>query len=325
MLISKITSIAGYLPEKILTNDDLSKIVDTNDEWIYSRTGIKKRHIAGESETCSDMALASIKKLLAISSVKPEEIDAIIVATTTPDMSFPSVACIVQGKIGAHNAFAFDISAACSGFIYGLFLANQMISTGNAKKIILVGADKTSSIVDWTDRSTCVLFGDGAGAVLIESEDVLKKNINQSSRIIDCAIQSDGTKADILYTSGGVSTTKTSGHIMMNGSEVFKNAILNIYSSTISLLKKNNIPLDQIEAFVPHQANQRIIDAVAKHMSVDKSKMVSTVEMHGNTSAASIPLALEEGIKQNKIKKGSNIVLQSIGSGLTWGTCIVKW
>ncbi|MBL0725886.1 MAG: ketoacyl-ACP synthase III [Alphaproteobacteria bacterium] len=326
MFVSKIVHVSGFLPKAILTNGELAKTVETSNEWILTRTGIEARHIASEKETTSTMATLSAVKLIKETNLNPEEIDMIIVATTTPDLSFPSVACMVQGNIKATKAFSFDISAACSGFLYGLSIADNAIKSGNAKKVIVIGAEKMSSLVDWSDRATCILFGDGAGAALVEREEIKKgQSQTEKSRIIGIKLLSNGTDIDILKTSGGVSTTAKAGVITMKGQEVFKNAITKMTSSAKDLLIETGITVDQIDLVIPHQANKRILDSTVSNLNIPKSKLMSCINQHGNTSAASIPLAMSLAIQQNKINKGKIILLQCIGAGLTWGSCLIKW
>lgn len=318
MTKSVITSTGSYLPKKIITNTELSKTVDTSDEWISTRTGIKQRHISEEKETTSYMAAEAAKKAISNSGLSKNDIDLIIVATTTPDSTFPSTACKVQDAIGAGNAAAFDIQAVCSGFLYGLSVADSMIKSGAFKNILLIGADKMSSVVDWKDRSTCVLFGDGAGAFIISSSD------KGESGIISSKIQSDGSLGKILHTSGGTATTQTAGFVQMEGREVFKHAVQKMTSSMEELLKSHNMTHSDIDWIVPHQANIRIIELIAKKMDLPQDKIITTIDKHSNTSAASIPLAIDTaGI--SKFKKGDKILLTAAGGGFTWGSILLVW
>jgi len=318
MINAVVRSTGSYLPKKILTNNDLAKMVETSDEWITTRTGIKQRHIAADGEFTSHMATEATKKALANSGLDADDIDIIIVATTTPDQTFPSVASKVQAAISAKNAAAFDIQAVCSGFLYGMTIAESMIKSGMYKNILLIGADKMSSIVDWTDRKTCILFGDGAGAIIISSE-----NGPQKRGIISSIIKTDGTLEEILHTTGGPSSTGTCGTVSMNGQEVFKHAVQKMYSSMVAVLEKAHIKASDINWVVPHQANMRIIDFLAKKLNVDMDKVVSTVNEHANTSAASIPLALDQFA--NKFKKGDKIIMTAAGGGFTWGSLLLVW
>jgi 3-oxoacyl-[acyl-carrier-protein] synthase-3 len=319
MLKSVIISTGSYLPKKIVTNDDLSKIVETSDEWISSRTGIKQRHISEEKETTSYMAAEAAKKAISKSGLTSRDIDLIIVATTTPDSTFPATACKVQDAIGAKNAAAFDLQAVCSGFLYGLSVADSMIKGGSFKNILIIGADKMSSVIDWKDRSTCVLFGDGAGAFIISSTD---KDSSESG-IISSRIQADGSLGKILCTSGGTGTTQTAGHIQMEGREVFKHAVQKMTSSMEDLLKTHNLTHADIDWIVPHQANIRIIELIAKKMNLPQDKIIAAIDKHANTSAASIPLAIDTA--EAKFKKGDKILLTAAGGGFTWGSVLLVW
>jgi len=318
-LTSQIIAVGSYLPQKILTNSDLEKLVETTEEWIVERTGIKQRHIAAENEFTSDLAFQASRRALKNSGLSVNEIELIIVATTTPDLTFPSTASILQKKLSASKAFAFDIQAVCSGFVYALTTAHSYISSGLVKNALVVGAETLSRIVDWNDRNTCILFGDGAGAV------VLQATKKENSGILGCSLHSDGSLCDILKTSGGVSTTKSAGIIEMEGREVFKHAIEKMSSSVLSMLSKANLTCDQIDWLVPHQANLRIISAVATKLKLPIQKVILTVENHGNTSAASIPLALDYAVSKNLFKKGDLIILEALGGGLTWGSVALCW
>ena len=313
---SRILSCDSYLPKKIVTNFDLEKSVDTTDAWIVERTGIKERHIAGEDELTSDMAYISAKGAINKAGLKPADIDLIIVATTTPDRTFPSTATAVQHKLGIKTGFAFDIQAVCSGFIYALTVADKFIKTGQVKNAVIIGAETLSKIVDWTDRNTCVLFGDGAGAVVLSASD-------DDSGILVTSLYSDGSYSDILNTSGGPGISGTSGYIQMAGKEVFKHAVEKMSSCVVDSLKKAKLEVKDIDWLIPHQANARILSAVAKRIGLSEEKVVITVQNHANTSAASIPLALNSVI--DKIKKGDIVVMEALGGGLTWGSIVIKW
>jgi 3-oxoacyl-[acyl-carrier-protein] synthase-3 len=318
MTKSKITASGSYLPEKILTNFDLAKTVDTSDEWVFERTGIKERHIAAENELTSDIAVKAALRALDSCKVKIEDIEMIIVATTTPDLTFPATATTVQAKLGAKKAFAFDVQAVCSGFVYALNIADNFIKTKQVKNALVIGADVLSRIVDWSNRNTCVLFGDGAGAVLLEASE-------SESGIIACDLHSDGSLNHLLKTSDGPSSSQKSGFIEMQGKEVFKHAVEKMSKSVLSSLKKANLTVEDIDLLVPHQANLRILNAVADKLKLPPEKVIVTVENHGNTSAASIPLALDFALKNNKIKKGDIVVLEALGGGLAWGSVVIRW
>ena len=319
MFNSKIIACSSYLPKKTLTNHDLEKIVDTSDEWITSRSGIKKRHIADDNELTSDMALIAAKNAIKQSGLKTSDIQMIIVATTTPDLTFPSTATIVQSKLGIKTGFAFDIQAVCSGFIYALSAANNFIKCGQVKNALVIGTETLSRITDWSDRNTCVLFGDGAGAVVLTATD------NQDEGILNSSLYSDGSYTDLLKTTGGTSLSKTSGYMTMQGREVFKHATEKMSACVIDSLKKVNLKVEDIDVLIPHQANARILSAVAKKLKLPEEKVIVTVDEHANTSAASIPLALDYALKNNKIKKGDIVVLEALGGGLTWGSIVIKW
>jgi 3-oxoacyl-[acyl-carrier-protein] synthase-3 len=316
---SIITGYGAYLPKKILSNHDLSDIVETNDEWIIERTGIKFRHIADSDETTSDMAVHASKLALEHAQIDISKIDLIIVATTTPDYTFPSVATIVQHKLSLITGAAFDVQAVCAGFVFALSIADNYIKSGQAENILVVGADKMSNIVDWSDRKTCVLFGDGAGAVVLS-----KKPANDSgdSGIIGTIIKSDGRFTDILCTTGGAATDKNIGTILMEGKEVFRHAVEKMSSITQEILAKNNLSIADIDYLVPHQANIRILLSVAKKLTIPEDKVVVTVDKHANTSAASIPLALAAA--HHKFKTGNLVLITAIGGGLAWGACLIR-
>ena len=314
----EIIGVGGYLPDKILTNFDLEKIVDTTDEWITQRTGIHQRHIA-EEQTTSDLAVEAVRNAVKNANINIDEIDMIICATTTPDLTFPSTACLIQNKLGLDKPIiAFDIQAVCSGFIYAISVANDMMKSGKIKTAVVIGADKMSSLIDWNDRSTCVLFGDGAGAVVLQQTD-------GAEGIIDYEIKANGKYCDILKTTGGTSTTQKAGNIYMDGRGVFKHAVEKMTASIQEITAKNNLKLDDIALIIPHQANYRILSLVAEKLGIADDKFMLTIGEHSNTSSASIPLALNEALKQGKIKKGDNIILEALGGGLTWGAVLIKW
>jgi 3-oxoacyl-[acyl-carrier-protein] synthase-3 len=316
---SKISATGSYLPKKILLNSELAKTVETSDEWIMDRTGIKQRHVVSEGELTSDIATHAVLKTLEKAGKKAEEIDLIIVATTTPDLTFPATATTVQAKIGAINAFAFDIQAVCSGFVYALATADNFIKSGQVKNALVIGAETLSRIVNWEDRNTCVLFGDGAGAVLLEATS------EENCGIIASDLHSDGTLNSLLKTTGGPSLNQQTGFIEMAGKEVFKHAVEKMSKSVLSVLEKAGLTSKDIDLLVPHQANARILNAVAARLEIPEEKVVLTVHDHANTSAASIPLALDYANSQGRIKKGDVVVLEALGGGLTWGSVVLRW
>lgn len=321
---SIIVGAASYLPEKILTNHDLSQMVDTSDEWILDRTGIEKRHIAADNQLTSDLATQACLKLLAQTNTFPQDIDMIVLATTTPDDTFPATAVTVQHKIGAKNAFAFDIQAVCSGFIYALSVADNFIRSGQVKKAIVIGAETMSRIMDWTDRNTCVLFGDGAGAVLLESTTTIQ-NSHTNRGILSTHLYSDGSYRDILCTTGGPSRGDIVGKIHMNGRDVFRHAIEKLGASIQTALNAHNLTANDIDWFVPHQANKRIITTLGERFNLPANKVVMTVGQHANTSAASIPLALSDAVEKKLIQPGQLVLLEAIGGGLSWGSALIRW
>jgi 3-oxoacyl-[acyl-carrier-protein] synthase-3 len=319
MLKSKIIATGSYLPKKIVTNLELTKTVDTSDEWIFDRTGIRQRHIAADGELTSDIATQAALKALESCGFKAEDIEMIIVATTTPDLTFPATATTVQAKLNAKKAFAFDIQAVCSGFVYAVNVADNFIKSGQVKNALVIGADVLSRIVDWQDRNTCVLFGDGAGAVLLQATE------DENSGIIASTLHSDGSLNNILKTNGGVSTNQKSGVIEMLGKEVFKHAVDKMVKSVLTTLKKADLKTTDIDLLIPHQANARILTAVADKLELAADKVIMTVEKHANTSAASIPLALDLASREGKIKAGDVLVLEALGGGLTWGSIVLRW
>ena len=322
-----ISAISHWVPEKILTNFDLEKMVDTTDEWIRTRTGISERHILEDGKASSDMGAEAAKLLLKQRNIDAKEIDAIIVATVTPDMFFPSTANLVQDKIGATNAFSFDISAACSGFIYALSIGTQFVENGTCKKVIVIGADKMSAITNYNDRNTCVLFGDAAGAILLEPTD------DSSTGVLDFILHSDGSGAEFLHMKAGGSkypatleTVANDWHyIYQDGKTVFKFAVTNMADIAVKVLERNNFSGKDVSLFVPHQANLRIIDAAVKRLGLSKDKVQINIDRFGNTTAATIPLALSEAVQQGKVKKNDLIVMATFGAGFTWGSALVRW
>lgn len=323
MIRSIILSTGSYLPERILKNKDLESIVDTTDEWIVQRSGIKQRHIAAENQPTSDLAIRAALKALEASDLGPEDIDAVIVATTTPDQTFPAVAVRVQAALGMPVGIAFDVQAVCTGFVYALSVADNFIRLGQAKRVLVIGAEKMSSILNWEDRTTCVLFGDGAGAVILEASEEPGEKTDRG--ILSTHLQANGKLTDILYTDGGPSTTGQAGKIVMQGKEVFKNAV-NLMAEIVNVtLEHNGIQSSEIDWLVPHQANIRIIQGTAEKLDMDMSHVVLTVEKHGNTSAASIPLALDEAVRDGRIQRGQTLLLEALGGGLTWGAALVRF
>ena len=323
---SRIIGLGSYVPEKVLTNYDLEKMVDTSHEWILDRTGISERRIASEEEATSDLAYLASQIAIKDAGIKPEDLDFIIVATVTPDMLFPSSACFVQQKLGVQGIFAFDISAACSGFIYALSVADQYIKSGIYRTGLVVGADAFSKVVDWTDRNTCILFGDGAGAAVLQAD-------SGDSGIISTHLYSDGALWDLLYVPGGGSRNPPSEamlrnrlqYIKMRGNETFKVAVNTLSEVIKEALKCNGLTPDDIKLFIPHQANLRIIQAISKKLNIPMERFKINLDSYGNTSAASVPIALYETIREGKIEKGDYILLAAFGAGLTWGAALIKW
>ncbi|MEN8711721.1 MAG: beta-ketoacyl-ACP synthase III [Arenicellales bacterium] len=321
MIYSRIIGTGGYLPEKILTNADLENMVDTSDEWIVARTGIKERHIAAEGETTCDMAFEASRQAMERAGIIHSDIDLIIVATTTPDLIFPSTACLLQERLGIHGCPAFDIQAVCTGFVYALAVADKFIKSGSSKRALVVGSETISRIIDWTDRGTSILFGDGAGAVIIEASD--------EPGIISAHIHSDGQFKNLLQVPTGVSRNyqdviEGNAYIEMKGNEVFRMAVNTLGRIVDETLDHNKMKKSDIDWLVPHQANIRIINATAKKLGMSLDNVVVTVDRHGNTSAASVPLALDEAVRDGRIKKGETVMLEAFGGGFTWGSVLLK-
>lgn len=319
MRYSRIVGTGGYLPEKVLTNHDLERMVDTSDEWIRSRTGITQRHIAADHELASDLALHASRKAMEAAGIKAEEIDLIIVATTTPDMIFPSTACILQDKLGAGNCPAFDVQAVCSGFVYALATADMFIRAGRCRNALVVGTEVYSRILDWSDRSTCVLFGDGAGAVVLSQSD--------RPGILSSHLHADGKHSKILAVPGRICDGKVQGKpfLIMEGNTVFKFAVKVLEEVVHEALAENNLQASDIDWLIPHQANIRIIQSTAKKLGIPMEKVVVTVDRHGNTSAASIPLALDTAVRDGRIKSGQHVLMEGVGGGFTWGAVLLRW
>ena len=323
MIRARVIGCGSFLPSTVVTNDDLAKRIDTSDEWIRERTGIRQRYIAQDGEKTSDLAVGAGRAALVDAGIDAGELDMIIVATTTPDQSFPAVATVVQSRLGMTRGAAFAVQAVCSGFIYGMALADSLIKTGAARTILLIGAETMSRLLDWTDRTTCVLFGDGAGAVVLQAHTGRGDNSDQG--VLNSKLFSDGRLHDMLYADGGVSSTQTAGKLRMQGKEVFKHAVTNIAAAIEASAGAAGIPVGEIDWFVPHQANQRILDGTARKLGIDPAKVVSTVALHGNTSAASVPLALVAAVQDGRIKRGDLVLLEAMGGGFTWGAALLRW
>jgi 3-oxoacyl-[acyl-carrier-protein] synthase-3 len=320
---SVISSCGHYLPEKIITNDDLAKLVDTSDEWIVNRTGIKQRHFVEEGEYTSHLAIKAANDALTRAGLGGDDIDLVIVATTTPDLTFPAVAVQVQAAIGMNHGFAFDIQAVCSGFVYALSVADNFIKSGQVKRALIIGAETFSRLLNSQDRTSFVLFGDGAGAVVLEA--ALGEGTIADRGIFSSHLHSDGRFEPLLRSSGGVSTTKEAGLIEMQGKEVFRHAVVNLASVVTEALQANNITADDLDWVVPHQANKRILDGTVKKLGLDPDKLIVTVQDHGNTSAASVPLALAIAVKDGRITKGDLILFEAMGAGFTWGSVLLRY
>jgi 3-oxoacyl-[acyl-carrier-protein] synthase III len=320
---SVIRGIGAHVPARVMTNDDIAKVVDTNNEWIVERSGIRQRHIAEDGETTADLGVAAARQALVRSGVDPVDIDLIICATATPDRTFPATAVRIQNMLGVTKGAAFDVQAVCSGFIYALVCADNFLKAGQSRRALVVGAETFSRILDWEDRSTCVLFGDGAGAVVLEAQ---PQHGDRNDRgIIASKLRSDGRFEDLLYVDGGPGSTKTVGHLRMNGREVFRHAIQKISGIIEETLLAAGYAADEIDLFVPHQANKRILDGIAKKLDVPADRIVITLDKHGNTSAASIPLALNHAFEQHQLTEGKLVLLEAMGGGFTWGALLVRW
>lgn len=319
---SAVTGVGSFLPEQIVTNADLARIVDTSDEWIQERTGIKQRHKARDDQPTSDLATEAARRALADAGKTAADVDLIIVATTTPDMTFPATASIVQRKLGAPVGIAFDVQAVCSGFVYAMSVADGFVARGLAKCALVIGAEEMTRLMDWTDRSTCVLFGDGAGAFVMEPRE--GQGTKDDQGLLGFALRCDGNKTDLLYVDGGPATTGTVGHLRMAGNQVFRHAVVNIAEAITAACQAASIEVSDVDWFVPHQANQRIIKGVGDRLGLDENKVISTVAIHANTSAASIPLAMDAAIQDGRIKRGDMVLLEAMGGGLTWGACAFR-
>jgi len=320
---SVVLGCGSYLPSRILSNSDLSRMVDTSDEWIRQRTGIRERHIADEGETTADMALKAARAALAAAGTDAQSIDLIVLATSTPDNTFPASAVSVQAGLGIAHGAAFDLQAVCSGFVFGLATVDGLLKTGAFERALVIGSETFSRIIDWKDRSTCVLFGDGAGAVVVEAQ--RKPGTREDRGILGARLRSDGRHKSKLYVDGGPSSTQTVGHLRMEGRAVFKHAVAMISDVIEDTFKATGYTAADIDWFVPHQANQRIIDDSARKLGIPPAKVISTVAKHGNTSAASIPLALASAVAEGRIKRGDLVMMEAMGGGFTWGAVLVRW
>jgi len=322
-VFARIAGTGSFLPEKILTNDDLSKFVDTSDEWISSRTGIRQRHVAAEGETTVDLAYGASLRALESAGVAASELDLIVLGTTTPDLVFPSSACLLQHRLGANGCPAFDVNAACSGFIYALTVADKFIRSGAAKTVLVVGAETLTRMLDWNDRTTCVLFGDGAGAVVLKAD--------EDTGILSTHLHADGGKKELLWNPVGVSVgfkpeEKNAGvRVLMTGNEVFKHAVKALDSVVEETLEANGLDRHDIDWLIPHQANLRIIDATAKRLDMPMERVIVTVDRHGNTSSGSVPLALDEAVRSGKVQRGQLVLLEAFGGGFTWGSALLRY
>ena len=320
---SVVTGCGGYLPQQVVTNAELARRVDTSDEWIVERTGIRERHIAAEGEMTSDLAAAAARAALESAGLPASRVDLIVLATSTPDETFPATAAAVQAKIGMTGGAAFDIQAVCSGFVFAMATADNFIKAGQVETALVIGAETFSRILDWEDRTTCVLFGDGAGAVVLQAGE--GAGTTDDRGILSTHLHSDGRHHDMLYVDGGPSSTRTTGHLRMEGKEVFKHAVTKMAAVTVEALEATGLSSDAIDLFVPHQANRRIIDGTARKLGIDGSRVMMTIDRHANTSAASIPLALDTAVQEQRLREGHLVLLEAMGGGLTWGSSILRW
>lgn len=323
MIRSHILGCGGYLPKTVITNDDLAKRMDTSDAWIAGRTGIRQRHVVGKGERTSDLALEAARAAIAQAGVSVDEIDLVVCATTTPDETFPATATVIQARLGMTRGAAFDVQAVCSGFVFGLAIADNFIRGGQARTVLLAGADSMTKLLDWDDRTTSVLFGDGAGAVVLQAGE--GGGGNEDRGVLNTQIYSDGRMHDMLYVDGGPSSTQTTGTVRMHGKEVFRHAVNNISTSIAAALKAAGLAVEDVDWFLPHQANLRILDGVAKKMGIPSEKVVVTIADQGNTSAASVPLALAEAVADGRVKRGDLLLMEAMGGGFTWGSALVRW
>ncbi len=321
---SIVAGIGAYLPDRVVTNAELAERIDTSDEWIQERSGIQQRHIVADGEMTSDLATAAAQRALAAAGLEPDDIGIIVVATSTPDETFPATATVVQSKLGcANGSMGFDVQAVCSGFVFALATADNFIKVGQADTALVIGAETFSKILDWEDRSTCVLFGDGAGAMVLKAGE--GDGSSDDRGILSTHLHSDGRLHDLLYVDGGPSSTGQVGHLRMEGREVFKHAVTKMSAVTVEALEATGLNTEEIDWFVPHQANRRIIDGTARKLGITGERVVVTIDQHANTSAASIPLALSVAVEDKRIQEGNLVLLEAMGGGLTWGSGIVRW
>jgi 3-oxoacyl-[acyl-carrier-protein] synthase III len=322
-LRSVVLGVGSYLPKRIVSNADLEKSLDTTDEWIVQRTGIRQRHVAGEDEPTSRLALYAAEAALGDASLKAQDLDLVIVATSTPDFTFPSVATQVQAGLGMTNGAAFDLQAVCSGFVFALATADKFLASGSHRRALVIGAETFSRLLDWTDRRTCVLFGDGAAAIVLEAQP--GEGTARDRGVLTSRLRSDGRHRDKLYVDGGPSTTQTTGHLRMAGREVFRHAVGMVTDVVTQAFETTGTSAADLDWFVPHQANRRIIEASAEKLGIAKDKVIVTIDLHGNTSAASIPLALAVGHSDGRIKQGDLVMIEAMGGGFTWGSALIRW
>jgi 3-oxoacyl-[acyl-carrier-protein] synthase-3 len=318
-----IRGVGAHLPKRIVTNDDLARRVDTSDEWIKERTGIEQRHIAEPGELTSDLGIAASRQAIVRAGIDPVDIDLVVCATATPDRTFPATAVRIQSGLGVTKGAAFDVQAVCSGFVYALAVADNFIRCGQSRRAVVVGAETFSRILDWEDRGTCVLFGDGAGAVVLEAQSQVGGREDRG--ILATRLRSDGRYEELLYVDGGPSSTKTTGHLRMNGREVFRHAVQKISSVIEETLVATGYAIEEVDLFVPHQANKRILDGIAKKLGIPPHKVMMTLAKHGNTSAASVPLALNQAFEERRIREGSLLLMEAMGGGFTWGAVLARW
>lgn len=323
MIRSVVQGCGAYLPERVVTNRELAQKVDTSDDWIIERTGIRERRIAAEGELTSDLALKAAQAALANANMTAKDIDLIVLATTTPDETFPATATVVQSRLGMTHGAAFDVQAVCSGFVYALAVADNFVKAGQSRGALVIGAETMSRILDWNDRTTCVLFGDGAGAVVLAPEEGKGTIVDRG--ILSSHLFSDGRHHDALYVDGGPSSTRTTGYLRMQGREVFRHAVTNISEAIQAALTANNLKTTDVDWFVPHQANSRILEGTVRKIGLEPQKIVVTVDRHGNTSAASVPLALAEAVADGRIRKGHLVLAEAMGGGFTWGSALIRW
>ena len=320
---SVVLGSGSFLPEKVVTNSDLARRLDTSDDWIQARTGIRRRHVAADGELTSDLAVNASRRALDAAGVAADDLDLIVLATSTPDSTFPATATRVQAQLGMTGGAAFDVQAVCSGFVYALGVADNFVKAGQSKNALVIGAETFSRILDWEDRSTCVLFGDGAGAVVLRAEPT--KGSADERGVLSTHLHTDGRLYDLLYVDGGPSSTQTTGFLRMSGPEVYRHAVLKLAEVMGEALEANGLDAGDIDWFVPHQANKRIIDGTARKLGVDEDKIIVTIQDHANTSAASIPLALDQGVRDGRIQRGHLLLLEAMGGGLSWGSSLLRW